>query len=127
MDNFRRGVTRVLVATDIAARGIDVDGLSHVINFDVPQTAESYVHRIGRTGRAEASGKAVSFCGLEERPYLRDIEKLIRMQIQVVAEHPYCSRISPPDPNRVAEAGRTVRWSAGPSRRGGRGPRLRRA
>ena len=127
MDNFRRGVTRVLVATDIAARGIDVDGLSHVINFDVPQTAESYVHRIGRTGRAEASGKAVSFCGLEERAYLRDIEKLIRMQIPVVAEHPYCSRISPPDPTRSADTGRTVRWSAGPSRRGGRGPRLRRA
>ncbi len=79
---FRRGRVRVLVATDIAARGIDVDGISHVINFDLPNIAESYVHRIGRTARAGATGIAISFCSdADDRSYLRDIEKLIRQQI----------------------------------------------
>ncbi len=78
---FREGRTKVLVATDIAARGIDVDGVTHVINFDLPNIPESYVHRIGRTARAGASGIAISFCDAEERAYLRDIEKLIRRQI----------------------------------------------
>jgi ATP-dependent RNA helicase RhlE len=78
---FREGSTRVLVATDIAARGIDVDGVTHVINFDLPNIPESYVHRIGRTARAGASGSAISFCDHEERSYLKDIEKLIRKQI----------------------------------------------
>ncbi|MEA2965466.1 MAG: ATP-dependent helicase RhlE, partial [Alphaproteobacteria bacterium] len=72
---------RTLVATDIAARGIDVDGISHVINYDLPNIPESYVHRIGRTARAGADGIAISFCEAEERPFLRDIEKLIRMSI----------------------------------------------
>ena len=129
MDNFRRGVIKVLVATDIAARGIDVEGLSHVINFDLPNVAESYVHRIGRTGRAEATGTAVSFCGVEERAYLQDIEKLIRMRIPVVAEHPYCSRLSPPDAKAPLRAASARRWSAGPSHRAGAigRPKLRRA
>src|SRR5205814_7290732 len=74
--DFRRGSTRVLVATDIAARGIDVDGVSHVINYDMPDAAESYVHRIGRTGRCGASGIALSFCDVDERPVLKDIERL---------------------------------------------------
>ncbi len=78
LENFRDSTARVLVATDIAARGIDVDGVSHVINFDLPMEAESYVHRIGRTARAGASGIAISFCDPSERKYLRDIERLIR-------------------------------------------------
>ncbi len=80
---FRNGTLRTLVATDIAARGIDVDGVSHVINFDLPNVPESYVHRIGRTARAGAEGVAISFCDHEEKAYLRDIEKLIRMSIPV--------------------------------------------
>jgi ATP-dependent RNA helicase RhlE len=78
---FRAGRTRVLVATDIAARGIDVEAVSHVINFDLPNIPESYVHRIGRTARAGAGGIAISFCDAEERPYLRSIEALIRQQL----------------------------------------------
>ena len=81
LKSFRDGRVRVLVATDIAARGIDVDGISHVINFDLPNIPESYVHRIGRTARAGADGIAISLCSQDERPYLRDIEKLIRMAI----------------------------------------------
>ena len=78
---FRNGRLRVLIATDIAARGIDVDGVSHVINYDLPNVPESYVHRIGRTGRAGASGEAISFCNAEERAYLRSIEKLIQQKL----------------------------------------------
>ncbi len=87
--SFKSGRIRVLVATDIAARGIDVDDVTHVINFDLPNESESYVHRIGRTARAGASGIAISFCDAEERSYLRDIERLIRRPIPVVSEHPY--------------------------------------
>ncbi len=86
--NFRSGATRVLVATDIAARGIDIDELSHVINFNLPNISETYVHRIGRTGRAGLSGIAISFCEVDEIPYLKDIEKMIRKSIPVVTEHP---------------------------------------
>jgi len=89
LNRFRSGRTRVLVATDIAARGIDVEALGRVINYDLPNIPETYVHRIGRTGRAEASGVALSFCDASERPYLRDIQKLIAQRIPVVAEHPY--------------------------------------
>jgi ATP-dependent RNA helicase RhlE len=78
---FRTGSVRTLIATDIAARGIDVEGISHVVNYDLPNIPESYVHRIGRTARAGADGVAISFCDAEERAYLRDIEKLIRMSI----------------------------------------------
>jgi ATP-dependent RNA helicase RhlE len=78
---FRKGATRILVATDIAARGIDVDGISHVINFDLPNVPETYVHRIGRTARAGAEGVAISLCDTEEAAFVRDIEKLIRMSI----------------------------------------------
>ncbi len=78
---FRSGKIKTLIATDIAARGIDVDGITHVINFDLPNVPESYVHRIGRTARAGAEGVAISFCDREERAYLRDIEKLIRMTL----------------------------------------------
>jgi ATP-dependent RNA helicase RhlE len=81
LDNFRAGRSRVLVATDIAARGIDVDGITHVINFDLPNDPESYVHRIGRTARAGRDGFAISFCDATERSFLRDIEKLIRKRL----------------------------------------------
>ena len=84
LDAFRTGATRVLVATDVAARGIDVDGISHVINFELPNVAESYVHRIGRTGRAGAAGRAITLCDSEERSLLVDIERLIRQRIPVV-------------------------------------------
>jgi ATP-dependent RNA helicase RhlE len=86
---FRSGRCRVLVATDIAARGIDVDGITHVINYDIPNEPESYVHRIGRTARAGASGIAFSFCAYDERPYLRDIERLIRKAVPVHTDHAY--------------------------------------
>jgi ATP-dependent RNA helicase RhlE len=82
--NFRAGRTRVLVATDIASRGIDVECVSHVINFELPNVPEDYVHRIGRTARAGAAGTAISFCSDEERPYLRDIEKLTRQSVRVL-------------------------------------------
>ena len=81
---FKQGKTRVLVATDIAARGIDVDGVSHVFNFDLPNVPESYVHRIGRTGRAGSQGRAISFCDREERPLLGDIERLLRYRLHVL-------------------------------------------
>ena len=86
---FKDGKLKVLVATDIAARGIDVEELSLVINYDLPNVPETYVHRIGRTGRASASGIALSFCDVEERPYLRDIEKLIKQEVPRINEHPF--------------------------------------
>ena len=89
LSSFKNGSVRVLVATDIAARGIDVEELSHVINYDLPNVPETYVHRIGRTGRAGCSGIAISFCDSEEKAYLKDIEKLIRKTVPVVEEHPY--------------------------------------
>jgi len=87
--NFKAQTTRVLVATDIAARGIDVDDLEYVINFEMPNIAETYVHRIGRTGRAGAKGTALSFCDAEEKEYLRDIEKLIAKKIPVIDDHSF--------------------------------------
>ena len=85
LDLFKTGKARVLVATDIAARGIDIDDISHVINFELPNEPESYVHRIGRTARAGTGGIAISFCDPSERGYLRDIERIIRMKIEAVA------------------------------------------
>jgi ATP-dependent RNA helicase RhlE len=103
LSNFKAQHTRVLVATDIAARGIDIDELSHVINFELPNVPETYVHRIGRTGRAGASGISISFCDEEEKDYLKDIQKLIGKTIPVITDHPYPMtpgmknpRISPP-------------------------------
>ena len=89
LTNFKNRTTRVLIATDIAARGIDIDELTHVINYELPNILETYVHRIGRTGRAGASGIALSFCDSEELPFLKDIHKLIAKQIPVNEEHPY--------------------------------------
>ena len=103
LSNFKAQTTRVLVATDIAARGIDIDELSHVFNFELPNVPETYVHRIGRTGRAGASGISISFCDEEEKDFLKDIQKLIGKTIPVVTDHPYPMtpgmknpRISPP-------------------------------
>ncbi len=89
LGRFKSGDINVLIATDIAARGIDVEELSHVINYDLPNVPETYVHRIGRTGRASASGVALSFCDGEEKAYLRDIQKLIDQKVPVVNEHPF--------------------------------------
>jgi ATP-dependent RNA helicase RhlE len=95
LEAFKRGGIRVLVATDIAARGIDVEGVSHVINFDIPIEPESYVHRIGRTARAGASGVALSFCDREERGALRAIERLTRTPVRVVSDHPFSRQRGP--------------------------------
>lgn len=89
LEDFKAGKTRVLVATDIAARGIDISELSHVFNYDLPEVPETYVHRIGRTARAGADGTAVSFCAPEEKEYLAGIEKLNRRQIPVISGHPW--------------------------------------
>jgi ATP-dependent RNA helicase RhlE len=101
LTNFKARTTRVLVATDIAARGIDVDDLEYVINYEIPNISETYVHRIGRTGRAGGNGTAISFCDADEKAYLKDIEKLITKKIQVVDNHPYPlideNPVKPPD------------------------------
>jgi ATP-dependent RNA helicase RhlE len=93
LGDFKSGETNVLVATDIAARGIDVSGLGRVINYDLPNIPETYVHRIGRTGRANAEGTALSFCDVEEKPYLKDIQKLINQNIPVVKGHPFMPQV----------------------------------
>ncbi len=89
LGNFKDGKLNILIATDIAARGIDVEDLSLVVNYDLPNIPETYVHRIGRTGRAKASGIALSFCNVEEKAYLKDIQKLINQEIPVITEHPF--------------------------------------
>jgi ATP-dependent RNA helicase RhlE len=103
---FKKGTVRVLVATDIAARGLDIVELSHVINYDLPNEPEAYVHRIGRTGRAGLSGTAISFCSFEERPLLADIERLIQKHLAVVADHPFASPAKPGVPTPLG-TGRT--------------------
>lgn len=100
--NFKDRTTRVLVATDIAARGIDIDELNLVINYEIPNVPETYVHRIGRTGRAGLDGKAISFCDVEEHPYLRDIQKLISIQIPVVKDHPFPTDKIPLESNKIS-------------------------
>ena len=112
---FKEGRTRVLIATDIAARGIDVEGITHVVNYDLPNIPESYVHRIGRTARAGADGMAISFCDVDERAYLRDIEKLIRQTVPIVHGHRFESSVPfeaprPPRP-RPSSGGRRRRRS----------------
>jgi ATP-dependent RNA helicase RhlE len=113
---FRKGEVRVLVATDIAARGIDVDGISHVVNFDLPNVPETYVHRIGRTARAGAEGVAISLCDSEEVAFLRDIEKLIRLSIPVSDRRSDQRRSGPPPakhtPTQPADA-KARRWHGG--------------
>jgi ATP-dependent RNA helicase RhlE len=101
LEQFKNRTIRVLVATDIAARGIDIDELSHVVNYELPNVPETYVHRIGRTGRAGASGIAISFCSGEEKPYLRDIEKLIRKSIPVKATNLSMEHVKDIAPGRM--------------------------
>ncbi|MFH0834959.1 MAG: DEAD/DEAH box helicase [Candidatus Micrarchaeota archaeon] len=122
---FRSGKSRVVIATDLAARGIDVDGITHVINFELPNEPETYVHRIGRTARAGASGAAVSFCDLDETTYLHDIEKLTHQKMAVDETHQYHSQKAQ-DAKKELEAGRTPHGVSPPHRRqggnrGGRG------
>jgi ATP-dependent RNA helicase RhlE len=120
---FRAGSARVLVATDIVARGIDVDGVTHVINYEIPNEPESYVHRIGRTARAGAGGTAVSFCDHTERGYFRDIERLIGCRVTVIGDEPAVSepegqrkqKSSNGDPARKGEPRRKRRHRKGPS------------
>ena len=99
LDNFKSGHVRVLVATDIAARGVDVDDISHVINFELPNEPESYVHRIGRTARAGTEGIAISFCDPSERGYLRDIERLVKRQIAVITHDLPAGSLAPANAN----------------------------
>jgi ATP-dependent RNA helicase RhlE len=106
LNNFKSGETRVLVATDIASRGIDVDDLGFVINFEIPNIPETYVHRIGRTGRAGASGIALSFCDASEKPFLKDIEKLTGIRIPVQDKHPYPLMDHNPAPAEKKQQGR---------------------
>lgn len=103
---FKAGEIRVLVATDIAARGIDIDELSHVINYDLPNIPETYVHRIGRTARAGLSGTAISFCSIEEMDELKEIEKLIGKKIPVVEDHPYPMEVFEAPPSSRAPSAR---------------------
>ncbi|MFL0205744.1 DEAD/DEAH box helicase [Aquirufa sp. 2-AUSEE-184A6] len=111
LKNFKAQTTRVLVATDIAARGIDIDELEYVVNFELSNIAETYVHRIGRTGRAGAKGAAISFCDIEEKAYLKDIEKLIGKKIPVVEAHKY--------PMKVLHVEKAAKKPQGQSRHGG--------
>ena len=103
LDSFKNGVIRVLVATDIAARGIDVNELAAVVNYELPNVPETYVHRIGRTGRAGRTGAAISFCNYDELAYLRDIEKLIRKTIPVVEDHPWPMEVFEATPKKQRE------------------------
>ena len=102
---------KVLVATDIAARGIDVEELSLVVNYDLPNVSETYVHRIGRTGRANASGTALSFCDVDERSYLRDIEKLINQKVPRMPEHPFTGDVAEEKDDRPPRAPRSQNHS----------------
>ncbi|NHO32678.1 DEAD/DEAH box helicase [Acetobacter fallax] len=120
MSGFRSGSVKVLVATDIAARGIDVDDVSHVFNYDLPNVPESYVHRIGRTARAGREGWAVSFCDPEQRAWLRDIEKTIGKSVPVVRDHPYHSDTAENSTMRPPVLGGGGRGRGGPPRNGGR-------
>ena len=115
LKDFKDGRIRALVATDIAARGIDVDGVTHVINFELPNEPESYVHRIGRTARAGAAGIAISFCAADERAYLRDIERTIKRRVTVIEDHPFHSAEIANDPG-PAKSGTWRKKRPGPAK-----------
>lgn len=106
LSDFKNGKLRVLVATDIAARGIDIDELTHVFNFDLPDVPETYIHRIGRTARAGLTGVAIAFCDVEEFDNLRDIEKLIGKKIPVFGNHPF-----PADSHQPQQVGKSPQTS----------------
>ncbi|MBT4907834.1 MAG: hypothetical protein HON62_13205, partial [Rhodospirillaceae bacterium] len=122
------GEARVLVATDIAARGIDVDSVTHVINFELPNEPESYVHRIGRTARAGAGGAAISFCSPDERAYLRDIEKLIQCRLAVIGDEPTGAvpKAAPVGRRRPNNSNKSKKIHAGPAPKRNRPKRNRR-
>ena len=122
LNNFKDQTTRVLVATDIAARGIDVDELEYVINYDLSNIPETYVHRIGRTGRAGAKGTAYSFCDQEEKAYLKDIEKLISKKIPVIENHPFPLMDFNPIPEPKPQRGGRPGGRSGGGGNGGRPP-----
>ena len=124
LSNFKSRETRVLVATDIAARGIDVDELSHVINYELPNIPETYVHRIGRTGRAGHDGIALSFCDEEETEYLRDIHKLIGKRVPIIDNHPFppdfdTTKVTPAPPQRQGQGRNGSRQGQGGGRSNG--------
>ena len=122
LDGFKRGRFRVLVATDVAARGLDVDDITHVINYDLPVEAETYIHRIGRTARAGASGDAISFCCAEDRAYLRDIERLLGEPVPAEMEHEFhCDEAYRSKKAAPKNFGRGNGGGGGNSRRGGGG------
>lgn len=133
LSNFKGGQTKVLVATDIAARGIDVSQLSLVVNYDLPNISETYVHRIGRTGRAAASGVAISFCSADEKPYLKDIQKLIKQQIPVIDDHPFPDdgtedvpvSDKKPDRRNHASSGKPKTWKKNPNYKRSRNPKAK--
>ena len=126
MNGFRSGEIPILVATDIASRGIDVDGVTHVFNFDLPNEPESYVHRIGRTARAGKSGVAIAFCDESEGAYLRDIERLTGVTLTVDEEHAYHEPAAVPPPAQPRRARRSSPpKQSGPNERNAR-PRRRR-
>jgi ATP-dependent RNA helicase RhlE len=124
LESFRCGQARILVATDIAARGIDVDDITHVINFELPDVAESYVHRIGRTARAGSGGIAISFCDREERGNLRDIEKLVKQPLNVVGGQPAPRRHAPTQTNEPRAPERRDASGAKPNNNGNRNRRF---
>jgi ATP-dependent RNA helicase RhlE len=123
LEGFRKGKVRVLVASDIAARGLDIDEVTHVVNYDVPNEPETYVHRIGRTGRAGAVGEAISFCAMEERGFLRSIEKLARITVPVERDHPFAASFdkmpAPGQESGVSAGARGGRGGGGGQRGGG--------
>jgi ATP-dependent RNA helicase RhlE len=129
LEAFRNKQVQVLVATDVAARGIDVDGITHVINYELPLEAENYVHRIGRTGRAGASGIALSFCSSSEQGLLRDIERLIGQQVEVDADHPQSAVADEKIPSRPQRRGprpHRSSWSRNTSGASGQGDKQKR-
>ena len=133
LKSFKSGDIRVLIATDIAARGIDISGLEHVVNYELPNISETYVHRIGRTGRADASGSSVSFCSADERGYLKDIEQLIAQEIEIVDHHPFAEGAAlewaDPENRKPAIQGggsRGQRAQGKPKSRSARAPKRRR-
>jgi ATP-dependent RNA helicase RhlE len=131
LSNFKDKKIRVLVATDIAARGIDVEGMELVINYDLPNVPETYVHRIGRTGRAGKDGEAISFCDYEEKAYLKDIEKLIGLKITVIENHAYPMEVfeipkkeqRPPRSNRPVRANNAPKQNSNSSKKMKQRPR----
>jgi len=125
LEGFRGGKIQVLVATDIAARGIDVDDVTHVINFELPNVPETYVHRIGRTGRAGKGGAAISLCDGEERAFLRDIERLMNKRVAVIEEHPFRPTGKAQEPARGDDRQRPNGASGSRPRNGGPGRQKR--